>query len=146
MKDYYKILELTRQATQSDIKKAFRILALKYHPDKNKEPNAQEMFINIYEAYEILSKEHSKKLYDSIWDEQFGFKPQKAPESEYAQYKQEEQKATARAQQEANTSFEEFKYRVLDKLVLAYDYTKLVVRAIIYISLGLWIIYLISNC
>ena len=146
MKDYYKILGISRQASQSEIKNAFRNLALKYHPDRNKEPNANETFINTYEAYEIVSKEHSKKLYDQIWDEQFGTNQKVTPAYHYDEYKREEEKATARAKQEADTTFEDFKYRVIDKLVIIYDYTKLLVKSIFYIGIAIWLIYLFSNC
>ena len=65
MTDYYKILEINKDATESDIKKAYRKLAIKYHPDKN--PNnkeAEEKFKEINEAYQILSNPEERKKYD----------------------------------------------------------------------------------
>ena len=53
-KDYYKILGVTRNATDEDIKKAYRKMALKFHPDKNKSDNAEEKFKEIAEAYDVL--------------------------------------------------------------------------------------------
>ena len=53
-KDYYKILGVSRKATDKEIKKAYRKMALKYHPDKNKAPDAEEKFKDIAEAYEVL--------------------------------------------------------------------------------------------
>ena len=53
-KDYYKILGVPKDATEAELKKAYRKLALKYHPDKNKAENAAEMFKEIAEAYEVL--------------------------------------------------------------------------------------------
>ena len=53
-KDYYKILGVSRKATDNEIKKAYRKMALKYHPDKNKAPDAEEKFKDIAEAYEVL--------------------------------------------------------------------------------------------
>ena len=52
---YYKILELESDASESEIKKAYRKMALKYHPDKNPSQEAQEKFKSIAEAYEILT-------------------------------------------------------------------------------------------
>ena len=53
-KDYYKILGLARDASTDDIKKAYRRLARKYHPDVSKEPRAEEKFKELGEAYETL--------------------------------------------------------------------------------------------
>ena len=52
-KDYYKVLRLKKGAKTEEIKKAFRKLALKYHPDKNKEEGAEEKFMKLSEAYNI---------------------------------------------------------------------------------------------
>jgi len=53
-KDYYKILGLSRTASEDEIKKAYRKMALKYHPDKNKNPGAEEKFKEVAEAYDVL--------------------------------------------------------------------------------------------
>ena len=67
MKDYYKILEVPRNADASDIKKAYRKLALKYHPDQNPEsPIAEEKFKEAARAYEILGDPQKKHVYDSL--------------------------------------------------------------------------------
>ncbi|KAG5676393.1 hypothetical protein PVAND_006233 [Polypedilum vanderplanki] len=63
-KDYYKILGIQKGATDDDIKKAYRKLALKYHPDKNKSPGAEEKFKEIAEAYEVLSDKKKRDVYD----------------------------------------------------------------------------------
>ena len=54
-RDFYKILGVSRSATDDELKKAYRKLALKYHPDKNKDPGAEDKFKEIAEAYETLS-------------------------------------------------------------------------------------------
>lgn len=63
-RDYYEVLGLKRSASDRDIKRAFRKLALKYHPDKNKDPGAEETFREMAEAYSVLSDEEKKKKYD----------------------------------------------------------------------------------
>ncbi|XP_055387351.1 dnaJ protein homolog 1-like [Condylostylus longicornis] len=63
-KDYYKILGIPRNSTEEDIKKAYRKLALKFHPDKNKNPGAEEKFKEVAEAYEILSDKKKREIYD----------------------------------------------------------------------------------
>jgi molecular chaperone DnaJ len=63
-KDYYDILGLDHSATKDDIKKAYRKLALKYHPDKNKEKGAEDKFKEISEAYAVLYDEEKRKMYD----------------------------------------------------------------------------------
>lgn len=68
-KDYYTILEISKNATDDDIKKAYRKLALKYHPDKNKSPGAEERFKEVAEAYEVLSDKKKREVYDQFGEE-----------------------------------------------------------------------------
>lgn len=66
MSDYYKILGITKDSNQIQIRKAFRELALKYHPDKNKNSEeSKQKFMEIVQAYEVLSDEKSRKRYDN---------------------------------------------------------------------------------
>ena len=53
--DYYNILEVSKKATAAEIKKAYRKLSLKYHPDKNSSPDAAEKFAALSQAYDVLS-------------------------------------------------------------------------------------------
>ncbi|XP_061404188.1 dnaJ homolog subfamily B member 1-like, partial [Lethenteron reissneri] len=64
-KDYYKTLGLARDASDEDVKKAYRKMALKFHPDKNKAPGAEERFKEVAEAYEVLSDAERRRVYDS---------------------------------------------------------------------------------
>jgi curved DNA-binding protein len=71
-KDYYKILEVPRTASQEEIKKAYRKLAMKYHPDRNKgEKTAESRFKDINEAYAVLSNSEKRKQYDMFGAEGF---------------------------------------------------------------------------
>ena len=64
-KDYYKILEISEKSSSEDIKKAYRKLALRYHPDRNNgNKEFEDIFKKINEAYEVLSNENQKILYD----------------------------------------------------------------------------------
>ncbi|XP_067855686.1 dnaJ homolog subfamily B member 9-like [Heptranchias perlo] len=65
-KDYYDILGVPKNASDRQIKKAFHKLAMKYHPDKNKSPDAEAKFREIAEAYETLSDEKKRKDYDHM--------------------------------------------------------------------------------
>lgn len=62
-KDLYKILEITKRASKDEIKKAYKKLTRKYHPDKN--PDNKDKFVEITEAYEILSNSNKRRIYDT---------------------------------------------------------------------------------
>lgn len=63
-KDYYEVLGISKSATDAEIKSAFRKLAKQYHPDVCKEPNAEEKFKEVQEAYAVLSDENKRRQYD----------------------------------------------------------------------------------
>jgi curved DNA-binding protein CbpA len=70
-KNYYEILEVEKDASEEEIKLAYRRLAKKYHPDLNKtDPEAKEKFIELQEAYDTLSDPQKRKIYD-----QAGYNP-----------------------------------------------------------------------
>ena len=88
-KDYYKIMGLSRSATQDEVKRAYRKLARKYHPDVSKEKDAEAKFKELGEAYEVLQDPEKRAAYDRLganwkagedfrpppnWDEGFEFK------------------------------------------------------------------------
>ncbi|EAL12347.1 dnaJ protein, partial [Bacillus cereus G9241] len=65
-RDYYEVLGLSKGASKDEIKKAYRRLAKKYHPDVSKEENAIEKFKEVQEAYEVLSDDQKRAQYDQF--------------------------------------------------------------------------------
>ena len=77
-KDYYKIMGVSRGATQDEVKRAYRKLARKYHPDVSKEPNAELKFKEVGEANEVLSDPEKRAAYDQLgsnWKSRQDFHP-----------------------------------------------------------------------
>src|SRR5437870_7960143 len=63
-RDYYELLGVAREASEQDIKRAFRSLARELHPDVSDAPDAQERFREVAEAYQVLSNSETRELYD----------------------------------------------------------------------------------
>ena len=85
-KDYYKILGISKNASSDQIKKEYRKLARKYHPDVSKDPDAEKKFKEVAEAYEVLKDPEKRKAYD-----QYGANWKAGKEQE--QYQQQYQQA-----------------------------------------------------
>jgi len=107
MKDYYAILEILTDSAESDIRKAYRKLAKKYHPDVNKSADGHDKFIEISEAYEYLinHQQQSKGEYSTIPTEGKNATDYCARE-EFERFRQE---AREKAQQQAKMRYDEFK-------------------------------------
>ncbi len=71
-RDYYDVLGVKRNASADDIKRAYRDLAMRYHPDRNKEKSAEEKFKEINAAYAVLGDPEKRKQYDTFGPEGFG--------------------------------------------------------------------------
>lgn len=65
-RDYYEVLGVSKTASKEEIKAAYKKLALKYHPDRNKEEDAQAKFIEVQEAYDVLKDDQKRKTYDQF--------------------------------------------------------------------------------
>ncbi len=113
MTDYHKILGLKRNATKAQIKRAYRRLALKWHPDKNKSPDAEAMFIKITEAYKVLSnpdtnrKSRSRKTRSSSTRKQHKKTQDKSAYKKWSDFMAE--CAQKEAKREAQMKYKDFK-------------------------------------
>ncbi len=134
---YYKILGIPERAGIQDIKAAYRKLAKKYHPDLNQQPDAQEKFILVNEAYEILIRLRTQPPI-----------PKSAPidpktrEELFRQWmRRERMKARARATTEARKKFEEFRkspiYKTSQIIFTFYDYASISIGILIIIGAGI---------
>jgi len=106
--DYYSILGVKRDASEADIKKAYRKLARKYHPDVNPgNKEAEEKFKAISQAYEALSDKDKRKIYDEFGEEglKTGFDPEQA-----RQYRKWQGRGFGRQDQSSYADFGQFKY------------------------------------
>ena len=65
-KDYYDVLGVSKDASEKDIKTAYRKLAMKHHPDRSDDPGAEEMFKELSEAYAVLSDPDKRQKYDQF--------------------------------------------------------------------------------
>ncbi|XP_059920756.1 dnaJ homolog subfamily B member 5 [Gadus macrocephalus] len=68
-KDYYQTLGIPKASNEEEIKKAYRRMALRFHPDKNTEANAEDKFKEVAEAYEVLSDPKKRAVYDQLGEE-----------------------------------------------------------------------------
>jgi hypothetical protein len=110
MTDYYKILGLTRDSSIDSIKQRFKELAFENHPDVSDKKNAHEIFIGIYEAYNILSNPEKKANYDLLYDKYINKGKNQIPNEEYIKTDIRNASYSARenAQQKAKIKYKDF--------------------------------------
>ena len=152
MKDYYKILELSFGADISDVKKAYRRLALKYHPDKNKASNAAQIFIELTEAYEVLRDPYKKHEYDKIYEGLFSAKTKTEvvirteQRQEYESKQQEWTKfGKTKAQEYSSMPFDEFARRLLKEISIGVNYIPNVIGILFTVTMGITFLVLLPT-
>ncbi|HAI76479.1 MAG TPA: hypothetical protein DCM08_09535 [Microscillaceae bacterium] len=140
IKDYYAVLGVSRQASLNEIKKAYRALAMRYHPDRNKNPEAQARFVEIVEAYEVLSNPEKRFNYDVFWGA-FG-----QDNVVIFQYDQWAEQAHQKAEQYAAMPYEDFVKKLLFEVRIAVNYIpNLLAMALVGGVMVVWLYQLFWN-
>lgn len=137
---YYEILGVSREATLSEIKHAFRVRAKELHPDVNKSPNANEQFILLLEAYEYLINQRTGKVYTKNTTE----------DRTYTSYQRWQDSEAARARHRAEyfsrVRYEEFTksnyFKTITSLSTIFEHLIFFIAAIIFIPLPILLIFL----
>jgi curved DNA-binding protein CbpA len=111
VKDYYLILGVSRNASSSEIKTAYRNGCKQFHPDKNAHPDAHLRFIEIHEAYEFLGDEKQRKAYNLA-------RNRKVTPRYEEYYEQKEHAARSRAREYARQDFEQFLFLFICLLIV----------------------------
>jgi len=109
--DYYEVLKISDNATLVEIKKAFRELAKKHHPDKNKSTDASLKFREVFEAYEILKNNITRDIYDQrrqIYQNNTKTKFTNPTDTNTANYQKTKEKANKRAEYFSRMTFDDF--------------------------------------
>lgn len=144
MKNYFDILQLPETATKEDIKSAYRKRAKQYHPDKNKEANAAEMFIRINEAYEFLMDDSRRKYYSARRKQTMSREEELRREHVYREWVKQQEAARQRARQHAQLRYEEFAnspvYKTANAVNKYSNYVFLVLGIIMMITPIFWYI------
>lgn len=140
MKNYYSILGISFDSDVMTIKKTYRQLALKYHPDKNKSIDAHDKFIEITEAYEILRNESTKKEYDLLFYK-FFVQNEELSRENTVYYKKWEEEGSKKGEEYAKKMYNEFTDILNEITFHASNYAKIGCVGGVYIFLGLiWLI------
>jgi curved DNA-binding protein CbpA len=139
MKDYFAILEISPDATDTEIKKAYRILAKRYHPDVSESPNAALAFIEINEAYEFLGNAERRGIYLTQRRMRVTQTEELRRAAIYKMWVEQQQElARKRASQYANSSFDDFIQSPIYKTAMvaskAFNYIFLVVGVLMILS------------
>jgi curved DNA-binding protein CbpA len=120
LKNYYHILGVSSSATAKEIKTAYRTLAKRYHPDVSSDPNAEERFIEVTQAYDILSHESKRKQYDR----NLNYRKEKKQTTQTNQYedwmRKQQQASRNKAKSHAKMGYKQYKQEYLYDSVLGF--------------------------
>jgi len=132
MKNYYKILEIESYADSSTIKKAYRRLALKYHPDQNKAFDAAAKFIEITEAYEVLTEPIKKSEFDKLYQT-------KDDCNDHLNYKQKqwEDYGKSKANEYSNLPFDELAQKIFKGVKVGISFMPNLLAILFTIGIGM---------
>src|SRR5690606_37609466 len=140
MENYYKILGIASNSDTSEIKKAYRKLALQFHPDKNKASNAHEVIVKITEAYEVLRNKESRKKYDILYEKIFANNKEITTE-DIAIYKEWQHQGYKKAEEYEKKTYEDFSSLMDDIAFHTSNYMNIGCTGGIFIFLGaVWLI------
>ncbi len=142
--NYYEALEITIDSTQEDIKRAYKKMALRYHPDRNKDADAHEKFIGITEAYQVLKDNEKRFHYDTLYRRYFVYQEPKNEkrfegEDKFQSWRKEGEQA---ARHYSTMSYEDFIIYV-DKVKLDINYFSKI--GLSYIVMGFVIVCMIVS-
>ena len=141
MKNYYKILDIEFGSDIGIVKKAYRQLAFKFHPDINKSPDAAQKFIEITEAYEVLRNLNRKLEYDRLFKDYLksNIEIVQTESLNNFEFKQKEwaENARKKANEYSSLSYQEFTKRLLRELNIGKDYIPNVIAMILVSFLAL---------
>ncbi len=122
MKDYYGLLGLDQKATKTDIKKSYRLLANKFHPDKNSDPSAEGKFIAITEAYDTLSNRKSRAAYDLLrWQALKNKQAHQESHTIFVPPRESTRSRRNKAQQKRSIKYHQAKDEIKKKLLLTFE-------------------------
>jgi hypothetical protein len=136
MPDYYAILEIEFGASMSEVKKAYRKLALKYHPDQNSAPDAKQKFIEITEAYEVLTDPKRRWRYDQMYQKQARQPQEQEPRrKEKKAYEEWARHGRKKAREYSSMAYQEFIDRAMQEAKVGASYIPNVI-AILFTAMG----------
>jgi len=130
MKNYYDVLQISPESELIDIKRAYRKLALKYHPDRNKAKDAAKLFIEIHEAYQVLSDPQKRCKYDTYLNFKKSQSETKFKEEIIIFNEESSNLGKEKASQYSQMSYEDFRKTILREIGLKASYFPHVVTMI----------------